>query len=93
MKLRTLLIWCAIFAGVLIILMGGLLSVLWDVSWAGPLQQTPGPRLPDDPDQLTWTTQQHVWYLIHQFSDAFIPVLALAVAGAGGAIWSRRKKP
>jgi hypothetical protein len=56
-----------------------------------PGQQDPGPRQPNDPDQLTWTTSQHLWYLVHQWSDALVPVLALAAAGAGGAWWSKRK--
>ena len=68
--------------------------VLWAATcFAGfPGEQTPGPRLADDPDQLTWTWQQHTWQLIHQFADAIVPVLALALAGAGGAFFHKRKK-
>ena len=69
-----------------------LVLVLWAaVSFAGGLEQSPGPRLPDDPDQLTWTWQQHTWALVHQFADAFVPIIALALAGAGGALWNKKK--
>jgi hypothetical protein len=67
--------------------------VLWvAVAFADfPGEQTPGPRLAEDPDQLTWTTSQHVWSLVHQFADALVSVLALAIAGAGGALWRRKR--
>jgi hypothetical protein len=76
--------WFWVGVGALLIL----LTVLVYESWAG---QVPGPRAPDDPDQLEWTTADHVWALVHQFADAFIPVLALAIAGGAGAVWHRKQ--
>lgn len=54
--------------------------------------QYTGVPVGDEWDKANWTTEQHIWYFVHQFGDVFFPALALAAAGAGGALWNKKRQ-
>lgn len=88
---RAFLLLLLAAAAVFIVL--GMIALVVDVVLAQeryPGQQ-PGVPLPGEWDKLNWTWQQRCWYYVDRLMNHLIPVVGLAVAGAGGAVLHRRR--